>query len=389
MRESARATPVARPARRSIIRDKEAQSQLHSALLDGYSQGNGVHFGAETPIISCDGGAVGRGEDIVDFESCISLASYSTLTGRDAAPPGDEELMPLTTESSPANGGGVQAVPKALPPPAAKEEKVYRKFPKNLAHFDHKQKCKSKLLDEWKFLREENISHLQSGGSLYNFICAPGPELPPAVMDDITSFINLSSFDDELRARPIDMSNPEDLGAHVFILNKAFYSMPHPVDVTHLTPEILSSVKYQRACQPRKPKIWENVTDENTFRFTKSIIPFVYSITVQLKVSEIPRKHWERLSDDLYEGYEIHHALLLERTTRDIHYKDATRSVKSLLLFHIPEGGGALVASITAIANTVLPTMVAKVVDTFGSSGAVEVAETADLTRKHLVAAMY
>ena len=363
----AKATPLARPSRpQSIIRNKEAQQQLQSALLDNYNQ---------TPVIS-------HQHDDVEFESCISLQSFSTTTGllqddhhRQTFPPPSPPAQPTCIET-----------PAAKPAPTP----LFGQLPSGFASFDTKKKCKSKLLTQWRYLdSEENMQHLREGGSLYNFICATGDQLPSDAKEMMSTFISSSCFADGKQRTEIDMTCPEELKNHVFIFNKAFYCMPAPIKIQRLTPEVLSTVVYQRSCQPRNPKIWNDVTDKNTFRFTKSIIPFIYSITVQFKVSEVPREVWPEYSEMLFEGYEIHNALLLERTKRDVNYKDSTKTVKSLLLFHIPAcGEGALVASITAIGNTSLPKIVAGVVDTFGSSGAVEVSETADLTRKHLLKTM-
>ena len=260
-------------------------------------------------------------------------------------------------------------------------------LPKGIGHFKSTE-CQPKLLSEWNFRSRENDQHLAAGGSLYNFVCAPGSRLPTTVVTMISKFIHLSGLSEDIqRDHPhsVDMFNEKELDAHIFIFNKAQYVFPDPLKPEYFTPEFLSSVEYQRNCQPGNPTIWTNVTEVDTFRMTRTLIPFIFNVTVQLQVSIVDKSHWSSLSEYVNDKLPVHHALLIERTKRNWNRTDSTRLVKSILLFHTPPDGGILVTSITAIANTALPTVVGKIINSFGSSGAAEVAETAENTRKYML----
>lgn len=59
---------------------------------------------------------------------------------------------------------------------------------------------------------------------------------------------------------------------------------------------------------------------------------------------------------------------------------DSTRKVKSVLLFH-GAPGGVIVTSATLIANTSVPGVLARIVNSLPQKGARDVAETATRTR--------
>eukprot|EP01062_Namystynia_karyoxenos_P007802 TRINITY_DN12746_c0_g1_i1.p1 TRINITY_DN12746_c0_g1~~TRINITY_DN12746_c0_g1_i1.p1 ORF type:complete len:531 (+),score=161.14 TRINITY_DN12746_c0_g1_i1:105-1595(+) len=241
-------------------------------------------------------------------------------------------------------------------------------------------KCAPKLLSVWQFLGDPaNVDHLRAGGALYAFHCGGGPTLTEVQREMVDSCVNLSSFD-PLPHEEVCAASPE----FIFILNKAVYLFPAYVHAELFTPEFVSSVEYQKRCQPGNPKIWTDCQEPDVFRFTKTIIPFVYKITIQFRVSALPRHQLHSLSLALCEGLPLCRGLLLERTKRDKSHTDTTRCVKSLLLYHELRGGGLMVFSVTTVVNTSLPNIAARVVDNFGGSGAQEVAETADNTRKYL-----
>eukprot|EP01064_Diplonema_japonicum_P017396 TRINITY_DN25508_c0_g1_i1.p1 TRINITY_DN25508_c0_g1~~TRINITY_DN25508_c0_g1_i1.p1 ORF type:complete len:349 (+),score=31.91 TRINITY_DN25508_c0_g1_i1:90-1136(+) len=260
-----------------------------------------------------------------------------------------------------------------------------KKIPDTIGSFTN-MSCKATITHEWDFHTPENLTTLASGGSIYAFLCCPGSELAPDKLKYISNFINLSSFTDPIQSVPIDILNPTEAGKYVVILNKAQYAMPTPIRAEDFTPSLVSNVAYQKACQPANPYVWTDTKEADTFRFTKTVIAVIYKVTIQLKVSVIPMENYPRLAATLNDGVAVHHALLLERTKRHVAYNDSTKTVKSVLLYHNSPAGGLLVTNITCICNTVLPGIISRVIDTFGSSGAQEVAETAERTRAYMMA---
>ena len=357
--------------------------------------------------------ATGQSVDVADFESCVSYTSIAASQSVHLLPKQQPPLPPATAaaaaevevevpadETAEADDDRMRCAPPQPPPqspppspPREHAQEHVRAIPRpphptasppRLCHFTS-PKCASKLLSGWTFLNAENWTHLAGGGSLYNFVCAPGTRLTSEVSAMMQSFINLTYFPEhEERGRRMDLQDVAEQEGHVFIFNKAMYALPVPIEAHDMTTQLLSSPQYQKACQPQNPKIFTDVKEADTFRFRK-YITFFYHITVQLHVSDIPKEHWPTLQRELTEGLEIHHALLLQRTKRNETIEDPTRFVRSLLLFHIPRGGGVLVTNVTAVANTKIPSIISAIVNNFGASGAAEVAETAELTRKHLV----
>ncbi|KAJ9442409.1 aspartate aminotransferase [Diplonema papillatum] len=347
----------------------------------------------------------------VEFESCISMMSHvDDVTGRSLTSPchsstkppvhppsshgaagqrGSEQNHPQqpAPQPNPQQQGVNKSAPATTPTPPAESKRDVPKVqptPPDLGSFTPPAKCRPKVLTGWNFYSEENMRHLKEGGSLYNFICASGPALPPEVVAMIKTFITRTNFEGHPHGSIINMDDEEQLNAHVFIFNKAQYVLPFPTDISDYTTKFISSVEYQKNCQPQNPKIWTDVKAPNTFRFTKTVIPYVYKVTLQMCVTELPPDVYELFRTALCDGVEVHKVFLIERTKRDTSYVDSTKCVKSLLLFHKPKDGGVLITSITAIANTALPLVIAKIIDNFAQSGALEVSETAENTRKFL-----
>lgn len=127
-----------------------------------------------------------------------------------------------------------------------------------------------------------------------------------------------------------------------------------------------------------------------TFRITKPIIPKVYNITVQFRVSS-------QLSDDSnvrrrlsqHIGTRIDGGILMERTKRSKPPKtDATRKVKSLLMYTDLGDGVTLVTHLTVILQCRIPKPVAKFINylpqKFQSWTLGEACETAYNTNRYL-----
>lgn len=169
---------------------------------------------------------------------------------------------------------------------------------------------------------------------------------------------------------------------YVAIMVKAMYMLPG-VRLATLTKDLLASLDYQRSCQPGDVKFVDENIGPLTFRQTKTIIKFIFSITIQLRVHEItdPEKLLQFKDCD---GMIPAKALVLERTKKNIQNVDSTAKCKSLLLYY-PVNDGVLVTNVTCILNTSVPKVVSKLLDTFGSQGSKEAAETAMLTRRYMI----
>jgi hypothetical protein len=230
------------------------------------------------------------------------------------------------------------------------------------------------------------IEWLSGGNGLFSFACRPGDKLHPDAKESVAAMINLSSFSDELKennapAVHMDSAEVEKLK---FIVVKATYALPG-VDYRKLTPELLSSNEYHEHCQPGKPKIETKMAlPPNTFRLTKTIISWVLSVVIQLKVSRITDKATLRQLSCI-DGLVPSYAILMERTKRDVSKHDSTLKVKSLLLYHRVAPASCIVTNFSVVVNSSLPSAAATIVNTFGSKGAEEVRETMVNTRKYLV----
>ena len=248
---------------------------------------------------------------------------------------------------------------------------------------DKKTKCKT-CTDFRFFKTAADLEVLRKGASFYGFLCSPGTSLGGVEKGMIESVINLSSFKagDADFVPDINFSDPKDMGKYTYILNKAVYTL---LDVTldDISPELVASVPFQKACQPGACKVWTDCERSDTFRLTKTIIRAIYKVTIQFRVSWVPEEILESLAP-LCDGLKVHKAIILERTKRDTTYVDSTYKVRSVLMYHSLKNGGLVVSNITCVANTSIPSVVARLVDNLGWAGAAEVHETAQKTRAHL-----
>jgi hypothetical protein len=119
-----------------------------------------------------------------------------------------------------------------------------------------------------------------------------------------------------------------------------------------------------------------------TFRFHKTLIPFVFKLLIQMKVSVVTEPAaLEELGQ--IAGFQPDRALLLERTKHHRDVTDGTAKAKSVLLFRaVP--GGTLVCHYVIVLNTALPSIVATLLNNFSGPGAAEAAESIERTRYHL-----
>eukprot|EP01062_Namystynia_karyoxenos_P034769 TRINITY_DN25461_c0_g1_i1.p1 TRINITY_DN25461_c0_g1~~TRINITY_DN25461_c0_g1_i1.p1 ORF type:complete len:430 (+),score=131.73 TRINITY_DN25461_c0_g1_i1:80-1291(+) len=234
-------------------------------------------------------------------------------------------------------------------------------------------------------LSERDLEILGRGDALFGFLCKPGHSLAPAEWALFRPMINLSAFADEAAENQAPHIDSDSLTQFTFFLTRSMYVIPG-VRVEDVTVQMLSSVEYHLACQPGRTRVWEDVhmMPPNTFRITKTLVRFIFDVTVQLRVSEVPQEHLSELCP-LIGGLCVDRALLLERTYRPGEGPvDGLRKVKSLLLFHrLPRGDGFLWSNPTAMAIGNIPGPIASIVNTCGSMGSAEVAETATVTRRY------
>jgi hypothetical protein len=251
-----------------------------------------------------------------------------------------------------------------------------------------KGRCEGKILDTHKdyYESEENIGVLENGGHLFSFTCRTPANLSPHEIEMVDCIVNLSSFPDETVENGVPLVNVHDdvdRAKYTYILQKCAYILPS-AKIGALTPKYVSSYDYQFNSQPKSSYIWpaSEVSEENTFRFTKTIVRFIFSLTMQMKVSVIDAMVLPSLSALI--GTKVSYGLLMERTKRNASKGDSTAKAKSLLLYTEVDGG-LLCTNITVALQTAIPSVVASLMTSFGSMGSAEVAETAANTRNFIL----
>eukprot|EP01059_Diplonema_ambulator_P032956 TRINITY_DN6693_c0_g1_i2.p1 TRINITY_DN6693_c0_g1~~TRINITY_DN6693_c0_g1_i2.p1 ORF type:complete len:373 (+),score=38.76 TRINITY_DN6693_c0_g1_i2:54-1172(+) len=246
---------------------------------------------------------------------------------------------------------------------------------------------KSGLLTSWN-LNDTVRTKLEEGYALFGFSCKVGSQLSPEEKRIFSLGINLTDFNDETTenaVQHIDMNNLEASQASdaTFFLTRALYLLPR-IELDTISLDSFITPEYHRACQVSTTKVWDDCVergDPTTFRITKTLIPWVFKMTVQFRCSLIPEDQLSKLNP-LLNGLQVHKAILMERTKRDKTSIDMTKKCKSILLFHeLPENRGLLCANPSFIVNSSIPKFLAVIMDKVGSMGAAEVAETATKSR--------
>ncbi|GKZ00932.1 hypothetical protein MPSEU_001044700 [Mayamaea pseudoterrestris] len=233
--------------------------------------------------------------------------------------------------------------------------------------------------DDYDVMRSEQKEILEQGGALFSLDCTHKLDATQALM--VNEIVNLSSFDDEARDNHVPKYvHGED--SYPFMLVKVVYLLPFPDFIDWITPEKLASTSYQSKCQLSSHILWEQ-DRADTFRFTKPIIPLVFKMTVQFRVSELARDTLDALAACIG-GISISKGMLLERTKRSSHSKsDRCLKVKSVLLY-TEVNGGLLCHHLTVIMLASVPKFVTTVVKQYKSLGSNETSETISNTRKYL-----
>eukprot|EP00760_Papus_ankaliazontas_P007392 PhM_4_TR13339/c3_g1_i1/m.17536 len=357
--------------------------------------------------------------DDMSFYDCLSPSMIARMSMRyidpakadaDAAARGG---APLTISPPPT---GPCKEPEALVPPAShqravvEEEEVLPPAPpmpskpvaaKTVQHsniltrmhpkYDPKMSPKCTLSPNWDVLTLSNAAEiLQAGNTLMNFACRPATHLETRERELANLIINVNSpLSGGDNYPSTDLYSKEDCDRYTMIVTRATYLLPN-IHLEKMTPYYIASMEYQKGCIPGSPYLWPkqgtNTDDDlRTFRITKPLIPFVFSLVVQMRTTEITDAETLRRLEDV-DKLPVSHAILFERTRRSANATDSTAKVRSILLYYaLPDNKGVLVTNFTVVCNNFIPKIVAKVVQSFGSRGAGEVNETAQKTRKFLL----
>ncbi|KAG5508853.1 hypothetical protein JKF63_05356 [Porcisia hertigi] len=249
----------------------------------------------------------------------------------------------------------------------------------------HKSPSALVVTGTWDFLSGRNsAAALNDGRCIFRFLSGSLAAADAETQSVVNAVINLTSFADEVtenNAPKVDVYNAEDAAKYIGIHVKAMYMLPG-IMLKDITKSLLSSTEYHRGCQPAENKVQDCET-EDTFRLTMTIIRFVFSLTIQFKVSEITDPAVLR-SLSVLDGMLPAKVIMLERTKRNVAKVDATAKVRSMLLYY-PVNDGLLVNNHTVVLNTSLPNIASKIMNTFGSQGAAQSVQTAKRTREYLL----
>eukprot|EP01062_Namystynia_karyoxenos_P074764 TRINITY_DN7175_c0_g1_i1.p1 TRINITY_DN7175_c0_g1~~TRINITY_DN7175_c0_g1_i1.p1 ORF type:complete len:459 (+),score=121.05 TRINITY_DN7175_c0_g1_i1:89-1465(+) len=259
------------------------------------------------------------------------------------------------------------------------------------------KKPQCRRMDAWDFTgKPEHVDFLATGGAL--FACAPvaGANLKPVERAMINSFKDLSAFADEAAENdilPVNLSDVKERASYIVLITKGMYLLPDTVKAEVLTPQLYSSQAYQKAIAPKGTSVFapDKVLDRDkrpatdTFCTKREIVPWIFSITTQFRVSEIPEDKLQELAA-LADGLPLCRGLLLERTKQD-RKQDPTKRSKQVILLHKLQDGALLVSHVGFSIFTSLPAVAQKVLDKIGDKGAGEAGEIAQKTREALLRA--
>eukprot|EP01065_Artemidia_motanka_P025740 TRINITY_DN30701_c0_g1_i1.p1 TRINITY_DN30701_c0_g1~~TRINITY_DN30701_c0_g1_i1.p1 ORF type:complete len:570 (+),score=168.22 TRINITY_DN30701_c0_g1_i1:57-1766(+) len=317
-------------------------------------------------------------DELEDASSVLITASRAVKRVASMRKPRDEDLL-----LGPRNATCV------FDPAAAPR----RKLPANLAAGLGQGPAPSRVMSRWDFLKDPaDIDYLAQGGALFACCASPGNVLRDVECGMIAQYIDFTSFDDELRDNgvvKVDMGNVADLADHIFLLSKAQFLLPPNVEAGFFTPSSYASTVFQKAIAPSGVRVFSSgqIKDrdgrrylgDDTFCVKKEVIPWVFSITTQFKVSVLSA-HQLKIAEVLADGLPLQYGLLFERTKQD-RGQDATKKAKQVLLFHHLEGGGLLVTHVCFSIFTHLPSVAQKLIDKIGARGASETAESTQKMR--------
>lgn len=246
--------------------------------------------------------------------------------------------------------------------------------------------------ESWNiFNHPKNIADLNAGKTVFKLLCRVGTDLTDDDKRVIRSMVNLSSFqneEEENNTPIIDVDDEEQNAAYTIIITKTCYLIPG-VGLSRWDDmkKLMSKTQYHKLCQPGSPVFLDLDPDmpqeerAATIRFTKTIVPVVLAITMQLKMTELTQEQMMELA--MIDGFPAQRAILMERTKRHLGHVDTTRKVKSIVLYNdIP--GGMLMRHIVVVHNTAIPKHVGALLETMSGFGCKEAYQTAQMTRHAL-----
>jgi len=244
------------------------------------------------------------------------------------------------------------------------------------------------MVDEadWNiFKNPKNIAELNAGKTIFSFACRVGHELTEHDKRLIGTMVNVSCFEDEEKENNvpvIDVTDEEQVGQFTVVITRTAYLIPGvSLSQFEAMKQLICIPQYHKLCQPGSPVIADDCPQPDTIRMTKTIIPYVFKITLQLKSSELTMEQMNPIA--AIDGFPGQRALLMERTKRNTKQVDSTRKVKSVLVYNdVP--GGILVRHSVAVYNTMIPSYGARVLNNLGSFGSTEAYQTAQMTRHAL-----
>ena len=239
----------------------------------------------------------------------------------------------------------------------------------------------------WDLLAEPGATEiLNKGNTLFKFMCRTVKNFTDEDRAMLQPLVDTTGYKDELAENgvpPIDFSDKENLGLHTVIVVRNHYMLPG-LKLENITPGFLTSDEYHLRCQPGPPKVEPyDPAVPDTCRCTKTIIKFVFNVTIMLKCHELKGPEIAQKLEYL-DGITPAKVIVYERTKRNKATTDGTITCKTFLLYY-PVTGGILCTHLTVVVNKTVPRVVAPVVNSFGTSGAKEAAETAELTRAYLI----
>eukprot|EP01062_Namystynia_karyoxenos_P004658 TRINITY_DN11660_c0_g1_i1.p1 TRINITY_DN11660_c0_g1~~TRINITY_DN11660_c0_g1_i1.p1 ORF type:complete len:369 (+),score=107.02 TRINITY_DN11660_c0_g1_i1:74-1108(+) len=248
-----------------------------------------------------------------------------------------------------------------------------RRLPPDVASDTFPTHCVCEPRPGWEVLNPTGINYLRTGGATLTFACATGDCLSEATAELVASISGMCSEGSAL----FDLSNRAAASGRMFIVSKTVFAVPH-LDVAALSPQLLASVEYQRAVCDGSMKVRASPSGrDDSFALTKVFVRGVFSVQMHYRIVELKGRALLRAAR-LADRVRLDRAfMLIETTSRQ------GQASRSLLLYHSLAGGGAVYWNIVCMVRASLPGPVVKMIDTFGTAAAGDIATSTNLTRAY------
>jgi hypothetical protein len=249
---------------------------------------------------------------------------------------------------------------------------------------------KTNIYDTWDFLSMPMASQILARGDI---MYAMKSRSYARLMEDerdvvqLERFVNLTGFADEMLendAPTMNVREQDQMKSFTTVLVKNMYVMPG-VNCDDITKELTATYEFQKACNPKNGTVhvWDDVEEPLTFRLTKTLIRFVFSVVVQFVTREITDRA-ELLKFRSVEGLVPNKVIFMERTRRKrTAKKEALVKVKSVIMY-FKVTGGTLVSHSTNVVMRSVPRIVARFINNFTSGGAREAADVGQFTTAYV-----